>query len=57
MDLEEAKELLGDELCDFCPWKNGEIDHGCDSLCEGSYCEEAYEHFMDENEQFFDSDE
>lgn len=28
MDLEEAKELLGDELCDFCPWKNGEIDHG-----------------------------
>jgi hypothetical protein len=57
MDLEEAKELLGDDLCDFCPWKNGEIDHGCDSLCEGSYCEEAYEYFMDENEQFFDSDE
>lgn len=57
MDLEEAKELLGDELCDFCPWKNGEIDHGCDSLCEGSYCEEAYDSFMEENEQFFDSDE
>lgn len=57
MDIEEAKMLLGDEICNFCPWKNGEIDHTCDSLCEGSYCEEAYECFMDENEQYFDNDE
>lgn len=57
MDIEEAKRLLGDEICNFCPWENGEINHACDSLCEGSYCEEAYESFMEENEQFFDSDE
>lgn len=53
MANEELKQSLGDELCAFCPWKNGEIDHQCDSLCEGVYCDEA---FMDENREFFDDD-
>lgn len=30
---EQLKETLGDDLCDYCPWKNNEIDHRCDSLC------------------------
>jgi len=56
MANEELKQSLGDELCAFCPWKNAEIDHQCDSLCEGVYCDEAFEAFMDENREFFDDD-
>lgn len=52
----ELKKQLGDDLCDYCPWKNGEIDHLCDSLCEGSHCDEALEVFLDENQDFFDDD-
>lgn len=57
MNEQELKEQLGDELCEFCPWKNGEIDHACDSICEGSYCGDAISNFLDENEEYFDSDE
>lgn len=53
---EEIKKQLGGDLCDYCPWKNGEIDHLCDSLCEGSYCDEALEVFLDENQDLFDDD-
>lgn len=56
MTNEEIKKQLGGDLCDYCPWKNGEIDHLCDSLCEGSYCDEALEVFLDENQDFFDDD-
>ena len=56
MSNSELKEQLGDELCAFCPWKNGEIDHQIDSLCEGIYCDEAFEAFMDENQEYFDDD-
>lgn len=52
----ELKKQLGDDLCDYCPWKKGEIDHLCDSLCEGSYCDEALEVFLNENQDFFDDD-
>jgi hypothetical protein len=41
MSEQELKEQLGDELCEFCPWRKGEIDHTFDSLCEGSYCNDA----------------
>ncbi len=41
MANEELKQTLGDDLCDYCPWKQGEIDHRCDSLCEGLYCDDA----------------
>lgn len=30
MTNEELKQTLGDDLCDYCPWKQGEIDHLCD---------------------------
>lgn len=56
MSNEELKKQLGGDLCDYCPWKNGEIDHLCDSLCEGSYCDEALEVFLDKNQDFFDDD-
>lgn len=26
MANEELKQALGDDLCDYCPWKSGEID-------------------------------
>lgn len=57
MSNEELKETFGDELCDFCPWRKGEIDHLPDSLCEGDYCDDALDSFIEENEDYFDSDE
>ena len=45
MANEELKQALGDDLCDYCPWKSGEIDHRCDSLCEGLYCDDALDAF------------
>lgn len=56
MANEELKQALGDDLCDYCPWKSGEIDHRCDSLCEGLYCDDALDAFLDENQGFFDDD-
>lgn len=56
MSKEELKMQLGDDLCNYCPWKNGEIDHQCDSLCEGTYCDDAFEAFMNENQGYFDDD-
>lgn len=57
MNKEELKTQLGDDLCNYCPWKNGEIDHQRDtSLCEGAYCDDAFEAFMDENQGYFDDD-
>lgn len=54
MNKEELKTQLSDDLCNYCPWKNGEIDHQCDtSLCEGAYCDDAFEAFMDENQGYF----
>lgn len=54
MDLEKLKSDIGDDLCDFCPWKKGEVSHRCDSVCEGSYCDEALNNFLEDNEEFFD---
>lgn len=58
MDREEYKSILGDELCDFCPWNKGEIPHNrCDSLCEGTWCDDALDNFMEENQDYFDHEE
>nr|UWI25192.1 MAG: hypothetical protein [Bacteriophage sp.] len=54
---DELKESLGEELCAYCPWQRGEIDCMQDSLCEGIYCDDALEEFLDDNEEYFDSDE
>lgn len=56
MDNSKLKEQLGDDLCDYCLWRAGEIGHTSDSLCEGIYCDDAFEAFMDENQGFFDDD-
>ena len=46
---EEAIKKIGDALCEFCPFKKGEISHMVDSLCEGRYCEDAYYNYLDVN--------
>lgn len=56
MSNEELKIQLGGDLCDFCPWKNGKIDRKCNSLCEGIYCDDALEAFIDENQGYFNDD-
>lgn len=56
MTNEELKQTLGDDLYDYCPWKQGEIDHLCDSICEGLYCNDALGAFLDENQDYFDDD-
>lgn len=56
MDIDEIKAQLGEELCDYCPCAKGEIGK-CDIQCDGMYCQDAYEAFMDDNQDFFDDDE
>lgn len=57
MNKEELKQQLGDELCKFCPWQQGEIEHPCNALCEGVYCDDALDTFIDENQGLFDDAE
>lgn len=57
VDREALKGDIGDVLCDYCPWCKGEIEHTADGLCEGSYCDEALDAFLDENEEYLDDDE
>lgn len=40
MSREEYKNILGEEICEFCPWCNGDIDHRADVLCEGTWCDD-----------------
>lgn len=49
--------ILGEEICEYCPWRNGEIEHKYDSLCEGTWCDDALDNFMDENQDYFDNEE
>ena len=41
----------GEELCQYCEWQKGEIPHRRDSVCEGAYCEDAYEVYLEEFEE------
>ena len=57
MSREEYKNILGEEICEYCPWRNGEIDRICDSTCDGIWCDDALDNFMDENQDYFDNEE
>lgn len=57
MSREEYKNILGEEMCEFCPWRNGEINHRQDSSCEGNWCDDALDNFLEENEEYFDDEE
>lgn len=57
MSREEYKNILGEEICEYCPWRNGEIEHKYDSICEGTWCDDALDNFMDENQDYFDNEE
>lgn len=46
--IEELKESLGDGLCPYCPWMKDEVDKPRIGGCEGSYCDEALERYIDE---------
>lgn len=45
--VSQIKEKLGDSLCKYCPFTNGEIDKKCDSQCDGRYCEKALGAYLD----------
>lgn len=49
-DRDKIIQELGDKLCEFCPWTNGEISHRCDSVCEGSYCDGALDGYFEAND-------
>lgn len=57
MSREEYKNILGEEMCEFCPWRNGGISHRQDSSCEGNWCDDALDNFLEENEEYFDDEE
>ena len=57
MSREEYKNILGEEICKFCPWRNGDINHSSLDLCEGRWCDEAMDNFIEENEEYFEDEE
>lgn len=57
MSKEEYKNILGEELCEFCPWYNGDINHSSLDLCEGSWCDEAMDNLIEDNEDYFEDKE
>lgn len=52
MNEQELKEMaeLGDVICEFCPYKKGYVNHSLGRPCEGDYCEDAYENYMEEQD-------
>lgn len=55
MTQEEIKEIMdacGNEVCrEYCPWTD--MSHAPGSLCEGRWCEDACEVFIEENQEYF----
>lgn len=50
---EQIKAEIGDDLCDFCPWRQGDIITDTED-CEDKFCDDALEQFMDENSHLYD---
>lgn len=48
MTREELKDYLGEDLCPYCPWTNNEVNKPRIGGCEGNYCEEALDTYIDE---------
>ena len=48
-DQETFMAEMGDELCEYCPWVKGKIDHRCDDICEGIYCYDAFDEYQNQN--------
>lgn len=40
---------MGDKLCEYCPWTKGEIDHCCYDICEGIYCNDAFDKYVNQS--------
>lgn len=56
MNQEELKKSLGEHLCSYCPWTNGDIEkppYG--GMCEGSYCDEALDYYLEAQEEKHES--
>lgn len=51
MNQEELKKSLGENLCPYCPWMTGDIEKMPYSLCEGLYCDEALDNYLEEQEE------
>jgi len=49
MEKKELKELLGDAICEYCPFTTGDIDKKCNSQCDGRYCNTALEEYLNED--------
>lgn len=48
MTREELQNYLGEDLCQYCPWTNNEVNKPRIGVCEGNYCEEALDAYIDE---------
>ena len=57
MSREGYKKIHGEEICQLCPRRNGDIDQRADGLSEGTWCDDAMDNFIEENEDYFDDDE
>ncbi len=48
MTREQLKDYLGEDLCQYCPWTNNEVNKPRIGGCEGNYCDKALDAYIDE---------
>lgn len=48
MNREELKKFLEDSLCPYCPWTTCDVSKPRVGSCEGAYCDEALNVYIDE---------
>ena len=48
MTRKEIRDFLDEDLCPYCPWTNNEVNKPRIGCCEGNYCDEALDTYIDE---------
>lgn len=45
------EEISGEELCSYCYWERSGYTNNSMGMCEGRWCSEAYETYLEELEE------
>lgn len=49
-EYEKIKQTLQDQLCETCPYMLGQVSLPTGMSCDGQYCDEAVENYINQNE-------
>lgn len=49
-EYEKIKQTLQDQLCETCPYMLGQVSLPSGMSCDGQYCNEAVDNYINQNE-------